>query len=396
MEELCEALELRFLANPRRPAPFALLTDSASPAEHEPDDGLIVELAAVRIGELNARYAKDDEDTFFLLHRPRRWNPRERCWMGHERKRGKLSDLNALIRDGATGPFSLIVGRIEPLARVRYVITLDGSRSPASGPETPGMAQPPRPRSDATAARARDTASARQGRCEPAATTVPLRRLSAAIRASTVPRAVSECIRTLHEGSYIGKGLYEVDGFSRALRGPLPRPHPTTTSEGCYTRGAAARRDVRRGIPPSTDRRGRRHRWIRGDWQLIGWLFSRVPGPGGRRRNPLSSLHRWKLFDNLRRSLLPVAATVLLLMAWSLLAPSWLWTLGVLGVLMMPGAIAALLELFHTTEDMSLWQHFATASRAGGAHLARATFSVATLPYNVSHADAIVPNIGRS
>lgn len=410
VEELCEALEVRFLANRDNRLHFALLTDLRDARqEHEPDDGLILELAAARIGELNARYAKDDEDSFFLLHRPRRWNPRERCWMGHERKRGKLSDLNGLIRSGATGPFSLIVGRIEPLARVRYVITLDrDTQLPRdSARECAGaMAHPlNQPRYDSARKRVVEGHGVLQPRVG-VSLTATNRSLYARLFGSDpgidpYTRAVSDVYQDLfHEGSYIGKGIYEVGGFSRALEGQLPENRILSHDllEGCYTRSGLLTDVLFYEEYPtlySTDV-ARRHRWIRGDWQLIGWLFSRVPGPGGRRKNPLSALHRWKLFDNLRRSLLPIAATALLLMAWSLLAPSWLWTLGVLGVLMMPGAIAALLELFHPTEDMSLWQHFASASRAGGAHLARAIFSVATLPYEAFvSADAIVRTLGR-
>ena len=214
-------------------------------------------------------------------------------------------------------------------------------------------------------------------------------------------RAVSDVYQDLfHEGSYIGKGIYDVEAFGKALEGRFPENRILSHDllEGSYAR-AGLLTDVlfyeEYPTSYSTDVT-RRHRWIRGDWQLVGWLLPRVPGPQGRRRNPLTGLHRWKLFDNLRRSLVPVAATVLLLMSWSLLAPSWLWTFGVLGVLILPSLIAALREFFRVTEDMSLWQHLNTSTRAAAGHLSQAAFIVATLPYEAFvSADAIVRTLGR-
>jgi cyclic beta-1,2-glucan synthetase len=410
VDELCEALEVRYLANRDDRLHFALLTDFRDAREeHAADDAAILELAAARVGELNARYPREDDDAFFLFHRPRRWNPRERLWMGHERKRGKLADLNALLRSGATEPFSLIVGRVEPLGRVRYVITLDrDTQLPRDAArECAGAMAHPLNRPIFDPARARVTQGygvlqPRVGVSLPATNRSLYARLFGSDPGiDPYTRAVSDVYQDLfHEGSYIGKGIYDVEAFARALDGQLPENRILSHDllEGSYARSGLLT-DVQfyEEYPTlySTDV-ARRHRWIRGDWQLLGWLLPRVPGPDGRRRNPLSALHRWKLFDNLRRSLVPVAATLLLLMSWSLLAPSWLWTLGVLGVLVVPGAISALLEFFRATEDMSLWQHVAAASRSAGGHLARATFSVATLPYEAFvSADAIVRTLGR-
>jgi len=410
VEELCEALEVRFLANRDDRLHFALLTDFRDHGEeHAPDDDAILQLAGARISELNARYPREEDDAFFLFHRPRKWNPRERVWMGHERKRGKLSDLNGVIRHGVTEPFSLIIGRIEPLAKVRYVITLDrDTQLPRdSARECAGaMAHPlNRPRYDGARKRVTEGYGVLQPRV---GVSLPAtnRSLYARLFGSDpgidpYTRAVSDVYQDLfHEGSYIGKGIYDVEGFASALEEQLPENRILSHDllEGCYARSGLLTDTLFYEEYPtlySTDV-SRRHRWIRGDWQLIGWLFPRVPGPGGRRRNPLSALHRWKLFDNLRRSLVPVAATLLLLLSWSLLAPSWLWTLGVLGVLMVPGAIAAMVEFLRKSGDMSLLQHLLAASRSAAAHLARATFSVATIPYEAFvSADAIVRTLGR-
>ena len=155
-------------------------------------------------------------------------------------------------------------------------------------------------------------------------------------------RAVSDVYQDLFgEGSFIGKGIYEVDAFERALAGRFPENRILSHDllEGCYARaGLLSDVQLYEEYPScySADV-SRRHRWIRGDWQLAGWLLPRVPGPGARRqKNPLSGLSRWKLFDNLRRSLVPSALTLLLLLGWTVLSPFWLWTLSVIGIILIP------------------------------------------------------------
>ena len=141
----------------------------------------------------------------------------------------------------------------------------------------------------------------------------------------------------------------------------------------------------------------RRHRWIRGDWQIARWLLPGVPGPGARRRkNPLSLLSRWKIFDNLRRSLVPLALTLLLLLGWTVLSPPWLWTLAVIGTILIPPLIASTLEMFRKAGDVLLRQHLAAAVRSAGRHFAQAAFTLACLPYEAFFSlDAIVRTAWR-
>jgi cyclic beta-1,2-glucan synthetase len=123
---LIEALEVRFLANRDGNLHFGLLTDFRDAAEETlAEDATLLHLAQEGIEALNERYADAGNDRFFLFHRPRRWNPHDRIWMGYERKRGKLADLNALLREGDASGFSLVVGAIAVLTGVKYVITLD-------------------------------------------------------------------------------------------------------------------------------------------------------------------------------------------------------------------------------------------------------------------------------
>src|SRR6185295_7856101 len=169
--------------------------------------------------------------------------------------------------------------------------------------------------------------------------------------------------------------------------------------EGCYAR-AGLLSDVRlyeeNPSSYSVDV-SRRHRWIRGDWQLAGWLLPRVPGPGAQRqKNPLSGLSRWKLFDNLRRSLVPSALVGLLLLAWTVLSPFWLWTLAVIGIVLIPPLLVSILDLSQKPEDVLLGQHFTAVLHSAGRHVVQTVLTVVFLPYEAFFSlDAIVRTIWR-
>ncbi len=148
-------------------------------------------------------------------------------------------------------------------------------------------------------------------------------------------RVVSDVYQDLFgEGSFIGKGIYDVDAFERALKGRFPENRILSHDllEGCYARSGLLSDVLLYEEYPSRYSAdvSRRHRWIRGDWQIARWLLPGVPDlEGNRRKNPLSGVSRWKIFDNLRRSLVPAALTLLLLLGWAVLSPPWLWTLAV-------------------------------------------------------------------
>ena len=400
VEDLAEALEVRFLANRDERLQFGLLTDFADAHEETlPQDEPLLQLAAQRIAELNEKYRTADtannEDIFFLFHRPRRWNPRERVWMGRERKRGKLGELNALLRGGAVDPFSRIVGRIAVLSGVRYVITLDtDTQLPRdSARQLAGTMAHPLNRARYDDASGRVTEG--YGILQP--------RVAASLRESNrsryaqlhgeqagidpYTRTVSDVYQDLFgEGSFIGKGIYDVDAFERALKGRLPENRILSHDllEGCYARsGLASDVQLYEEYPASysTDV-SRRHRWMRGDWQLVGWLRRRVPmGDGGSEKNPLSGLSQWKIFDNLRRSLIAPALTVLLLLGWTVLSPAWFWTLAVLAVMLVPALSASIVELFRRPDDALVRQHLAGALRTAAGRFAQAAFTLACLPF---------------
>ncbi|TAN39363.1 MAG: cyclic beta 1-2 glucan synthetase [Nitrospirae bacterium] len=396
IEDLIEALEVRFLANRDENLLFGLLTDLRDASEETlPEDGPLLLLASQRIEELNEKYGSAEGDLFFLFHRPRRWNARERVWMGYERKRGKLADLNALLRGAAEGRFSLIVGDTGILSGVRYVITLDtDTQLPRDSARqfVGAMAHPlNRPLYDED----RQRVVAGYGILQPrVGVSLPGTNRSRYARIygsdpgiDPYTRAVSDVYQDLFgEGSFIGKGIYEVDAFERALAGRFPENRILSHDliEGCYGRaGLLSDVMVYEEYPfRYSDDVSRRHRWIRGDWQLLRWLFPGVPGPDGRRlKNPLSLLSRWKLFDNLRRSLVPAALTLLLLLGWTVMSSPWFWTSAALGIILIPSLMTSALDLLRKPDDLLFGQHLAGVGRSFARHFVQVLLGLACLPY---------------
>jgi len=411
VEELIEALEVRFLANRDPCLHFALLTDLRDAAsETLPDDAELLALAARRIEELNRKYDSVGNDAFLLLHRPRRWNAGEGIWMGYERKRGKLGDLNALIRSGNRLPFALIVGDPTQLQQVRYVITLDTDTSlprDAAREFAATMAHPlNRPQIDP----ATQMVSGGYGILQPRmAVSLPSTNRSRYARlcgseAGVDPytRAVSDVYQDLFgEGSFIGKGIYDVEAFERSLQDRFPENRILSHDllEGCYARaGLLSDVQLYEDYPArySADV-SRRRRWIRGDWQIASWLLRRVPGLGrSRLRNPLSMLAQWKLFDNLRRSLVPAALAALFLLGWLAMPSMLAWTLCVAGIVFLPALLTAALAIFRKPAEMRFGQHLAGILQSTTLALAQAAFSLACLPYEAFFSlDAVARTTAR-
>ena len=396
IENLLEALEVRFLANPDDNLYFGLLTDFADAHEKTlPDDELLVQLVRMRIEELNRKYRGTHGDTFFLFHRPRLWNPQERIWMGYERKRGKLADLNSLLRGNSKDCFSLIVGKTALLLEVKYVITLDtdtGLPRESARQFVAAMAHPlNRPVYDKKIQRV----SAGYGILQPrVAVSLPGTNRSWYARLygndpgiDPYTRVVSDIYQDVFgEGSFIGKGIYDVDAFELALHERLPENRILSHDlvEGCYARSGLLCDVMLYEEYPSRYSAdvNRRYRWIRGDWQIARWLLSRVPVQGGLyEKNPISGLSQWKIFDNLRRSFTPLALTLLLLFSWMVLSPAWIWTVSVIGILLVQSMAASVLEICRKPQDALLGQHLSASIRSAGWNFAQIVFTITCLPY---------------
>ncbi|HSH69308.1 MAG TPA: glucoamylase family protein, partial [Deferrisomatales bacterium] len=417
IEALVEALEVRFLANREENLHFGLLTDFRDACEEvSPEDEGLLGLARKGVEELNEKHASAKNDAFFLFHRPRRWNPLERLWMGYERKRGKLADLNAFLRGGGEDRFSLVVGETSMLSTVKYVITLDtDTQLPRDAArQFVGTMEHPlnRARYDPTKQRVDQGYGILQPRVAeslPSTTRSRYARLCGSEPGiDPYTRAVSDVYQDLfHEGSFIGKGIYEVDAFERAVDGRFPENRILSHDlvEGCYAR-AGLLSDVQL-YEESPSRYAadvaRRHRWIRGDWQIAAWVLPRVPGPPDSsgsnakgRKNLLSPLSRWKIFDNLRRSLVPAALALLLLLGWTVLPSPGFWTLVVVGTLVIPPWLASLLTLLRKPAEVLPSQHLAAVAGAANRQFAQVVFGLACLPYEAYYSlDAIARTAAR-
>ena len=400
IEDLIEALEVRFLANRDENLHFGLLTDFRDAAEEKlPEDVPLLLLARKRTEELNKKYASTQGDTFFLFHRPRRWNPMEQIWMGYERKRGKIADLNSLLLRGAHSVqgdrFSLIVGETAILNNVKYVITLDtDTQLPRdSARQFAGAIAHPLNRAYYDEDKQRVVAGHAILQPRVADSLPGTNRSRYARMCGSEPgidpytRAVSDVYQDLFgEGSFIGKGIYDVAAFDRALNGRFPENRILSHDllEGCYARSGLLSDVLLYEEYPSSYRAdvARRHRWIRGDWQIAQWLLSRVPGPDRHlQNNPLSGLSQWKIFDNLRRSLVPSALMLLLLMGWTVLSQVRVWTLSVIGIIVIPPLFASILEMFKKPDDALLSQHLSASVRSACRRFAQAIFTLACLPH---------------
>ncbi len=400
VDRLVESLEVYQLANRDPQLQFALLTDFRdAEAEFLPEDEPLVQRARGAIEQLNEKYPGDAYDRFLLLHRPRRWNAGENHWMGHERKRGKLEDLNILLRTGSREAFSVIEGRTGSLAEIRYVITLDTDTQLPRGvaQKLAGtMAHPlNRPEIDNPARGIVTSGYAilqpRVGLSMTGADRSWFTRLFAGDAGiDPYTRAISDVYQDLFdEGSFIGKGIYDVDAFERSLGRRFPENTVLSHDllEGCYARsGLVTDVEVYEDYPfrYNVDM-ARRHRWIRGDWQISPWLLSRVPSPGAASRpNVLSGLSQWKIFDNLRRSLVPVALLLLLLGGWwrdrGLLGDcvTW-WTLAITFI---PGLVSIGGEAARKPRELPWRVHLGRMAKVGGRHVIQCALGLAFLPYD--------------
>ena len=327
-----DSLEVIALANADPNLHFALLTDFAdAPAEHMPEDEALLETAAERLRQLAERHGPE---RFLLLHRRRVWNPRQDSWMGWERKRGKLEELNVLLTGADDTTYTVMVGDLDLLARVRYVITLDAdTQLPRDvGQAMIGTLAHPlnQARLDPATGRVSEGYGILQPRVGidlPSGTASHFAKMFAGnVGVDPYTTAVSDAYMDLFgEGIYAGKGIYDPAVLRAVLHERFPENSLLSHDliEGLYARvGLLSDVEVVDSYPSTYAAwAARQHRWVRGDWQVSPWLLPRTPAADGPRTNTLPLIARYKLFDNLRRSLTPPATL-------ALLAASWRWLPG--------------------------------------------------------------------
>ncbi len=416
VEALIGQLEVHYLGNSGGDVRFAMLSDWVDASEQTvPGDEDLLATAAAAIERLNRRHGEAPEGgaRFLLFHRQRRWNPAEQCWMGWERKRGKLHELNALLR-GSTSTSILDLGRplSKPPSDVRYVVTLDSDTQMPMGAVTRLVGTMAhrlnRAVFDERTGRVGHGYAVLQPRITP---TLPTEReaspfqlvFSGAPGIDPYASAVSDVYQDLfQEGTYTGKGIYDVDLFERAMADRVPdnRLLSHDLFEGIFARaGLVTDIELFEDFPSHyLVAAARQHRWARGDWQLLPWVLGTARDAEGRTRpGPIPGIGRWKMIDNLRRTLSAPSAFATLVAAW--LVPSvsaTLWTAFVLATIIVPASLPVLAGLLPRRAGIAKRSHLravATDLILAGSHvLLRLAFLAHEAALMV---DAIIRTLGR-
>ena len=342
VDDIAQKIEILRISNADPAFRFVVLSDLAdAQSEVVPEDALIETALKERIEDLNRRHTKNGVAPFVLLHRRRTYNPSEGCWMAWERKRGKIEDFNRYVLGEGADAFDMVVGAVDALRGMRYAITLDADTqmSPGSGARLVGILAHPLNRAvlDKESGRVVSGHAILQPRIEilpKLGKGTHFTHLYAGDTAIDIySRAVSDVYQDLFgTGIYVGKGIYDIAALHQSMRARVPDNHVLSHDlfEGLHGRAALVSNVVLYEDLPANypDYAMRQHRWMRGDWQLMPWLGRNVPTTDGRSvRTTLTGLDRWKLVDNLRRSLMSPALLLFFLGGWILMPGSALvWT----------------------------------------------------------------------
>jgi cyclic beta-1,2-glucan synthetase len=412
VRELFDELEARYLSNQDPNIHFGLLTDlpdtKARPLDE--DSNPLAKLAVQCVDHLNAKYPRTKGGAFFLLHRYRVFNSRQGVWMGWERKRGKLLDLNKFLLNEFDS-FPLKAGPLEALKHVRYVITLDSDTQLPRGTAARMVGTMAHPLNQAIVNPRLRIVTQGYGILQPrvgvSVSSASRSRLASLYSGETgfdiYTRAVSDVYQDLFgEGIFAGKGIYEVDILHKVLDRRFPRNALLSHDliEGSYARaGLVTDIEIIDDYPSHYSAHTRRkHRWVRGDWQIARWLFALVPDESGKSvPNPINTVSRWKIFDNLRRSLVEPVTFLLFLLGWFLLPGGALyWTIAGLVLLLLPVLVQLGFNLGRALLKLSFVgarEGFLTFGASFGFTMLNLTF----LPHHMFLAiDAIVRSLSRT
>jgi hypothetical protein len=343
VKELIRQLEVFYLANREANLFFALVGDYKDASQQElPEDGVIITAALDGVKELNERYANGKKDIFYFFHRFRQYNTNQGRWMGWERKRGAIIELNDLLRGSAETSYSIVSIDVDRIPQVKYVITLDADTILPMGNARRLIGTLAHPLNRAAVDEKTGVIAEGYGLLQPrisvsvvsAGSTLFSRIFAGQGGIDPYTTAVSDVYQDLFgEGIFTGKGIYELDIFQETLKNSIPDNTVLSHDllEGSYVHtGLVTDIELVDGYPSKYNSFAMRlHRWVRGDWQLLPWLFGFVTDRYGHRvRNPLSAVSKWKIFDNMRRSLLNPSIFILIILGLSVLPGSSLVWLG--------------------------------------------------------------------
>jgi cyclic beta-1,2-glucan synthetase len=391
-----EDLEIRAIGNKDKHISFGILADLPdSTAPENPGDTELISIGINRIRELNELY-KEEEIHFFILYRERKWNPSEQAYIGWERKRGKLVEFNRLLRNREDTSFTTFEADLSRLRKAQFVITLDNDTQlpPGSAKKLIGCAAHPLniaiyDSEKKNVTRGYGIIQPRVGITLESATATRFSSLySGQSGLDPYTRTISDLYQDLFkEASFIGKGIYHINTFYHAFDDRFPENSILSHDllESGYVRcGLASDIEVFDEFPKRYHSYAKRqHRWIRGDWQLLQWLGSKTPVDSGTEQTALSPLVRWKLFDNLRRSLVPVSTTALLLTLCSLSSHLLTWVLVFFLLTAFRSYSVIYSLLFQIPVGYSLSTHFISLGRDIKSNLCTWMFDIITLPHQV-------------
>ncbi len=418
IDSLAHQLELHYLRNPEPGLLFALLTDFRdADGASLPEDEELVQYALAAIQALNGKYERSspggeyEQDAgagqagnagrFYLLQRRRLWNPSEGKWMGWERKRGKLHELNLLLRGGADRSFITPDASAGELQCVRFVITLDADTILPRGAACRLAGALAHPLNRAVFAESSGRVVSGYTVLQPRMEIHPksashswfTRFFAGDTGLDLYTLAVSDAYQDVFgEGIYVGKGIYDVDAFERSVDRYIPENAVLSHDllEGLMGRaGLVTDITLIEDYPQNYFIQSmRQRRWIRGDWQLLPWLFQ-----NNRHRPVFSAIDRWKIFDNLRRALLAPAMLAVFLSGLIFLPHlAWLWT----AIILITAGVPVLTGMARSTLQILGGERAGAALRPSGWNLLRGLLALAFLPYEAYIAtDAVFTTLYR-
>ncbi len=402
LQSLLRKLEVYHLANCDRHIYFALLTDFVDALEKEmPEDAELLNAALEGIASLNQRYPHPEARTYFyLLHRERKYNPQEGVWMGWERKRGKLTEFNSLLTGEEETSFTTISGDRDLFKQIRYVITLDSDTQLPREAARRLIGTIGHPLNAPVVDEERGIVVKGYGILQPK---IVVSNYSANHSLFSLLHgdqsgidlysgAVSNPYQDLFgRGIFTGKGIYDVRVFDRLLRRRFPENAVLSHDllEGSFLRaGLVTDIELQDDFPSSfLSSLSRKHRWVRGDWQLLPWLKKRARNKDGMKAPVhLPLITRWQMIDDLRNSLLAPSLQILILLGLIILPGRAIYLQplhwGIIGIL----AVAYLKKLIKAVKFGTPLSHY----------LGRDLFKLLVLPYQaVTMVDAIIRTLYR-
>ena len=316
VHEMINKLEVFYLANKSKNIYFTLLGDcSESKKRSEPYDQEVIEEGIKQVNILNEKYKNEEFPIFNFLYRSRSWNKKESCYIGWERKRGLLTQFNEYLLGHERNKFKANTiqdykcENSKDMPNIKYIITLDSdteltfnSAFELIGAMSHILNKPVLNDERNLVIDGHALIQPRVGVSLP----ISYKNLFTKIFAGSggidcYTNAISDVYQdNFGEGIFTGKGIYDLEVFSKVLKNQIPENTVLSHDllEGSFLRcGLATDILLIDGYPTKySSFMNRLSRWIRGDWQIVKWMF----------RGPLNTLSKYKIFDNIRRSMFEV------------------------------------------------------------------------------------------